>query len=90
MLGLEQVDKRYKNTRERVEAECLEERLRPTVYRATVTEMLMMGCDGCEYIRGGRMTTSCPRSLTGVEPGTKTVSLDEVRTRWGWGCLGRE
>ena len=88
-LGLEQVDKRFFGTRERVEHECLEERLRPMVYKATVTETITVGCDGCQYIRGGSMTTTCQRALTDVEPGTKTVSVDGVRTRWAWGCKAR-
>lgn len=87
-LGLEQVDKRFKDTRERVAWECTEERLRPTVWgKGTVTSTIMASCDGCQYVRGGTMTTTCPRDVTAsVVPGRKTVTVEEVRTRWIYEC----
>jgi len=86
-LDLEQVDKRFNNTRQRVAWECSEERLRPTVWgKGTVTSTITASCDGCQYVRGGAMTTTCPRDLTTVQPGTKTVTVEEVRTRWVYEC----
>lgn len=90
VLGLQQADAQFRSRRERVDHECLAARLHPTVYAATVTRTITVACDGCAYVRGGDMTTLCPRSITSVAAGTETATVSTATTRWRYDCEPRQ
>lgn len=89
-LELVQVDsEHFANRRERIEHECREAKLRPTVWASTVTQAISVDCDGCAFIAGGAMTTACPRSLTELPAATMTASVPHATTRWLYDCSPR-
>ncbi|KAM7188268.1 hypothetical protein V8F20_010645 [Naviculisporaceae sp. PSN 640] len=55
-----------------------------TTYATTVRRTVEVGCDGCQYIRGGVVTPSCPRETV-----SKSVQEEKVTTVWVYDCLKR-